>query len=151
MGNICRSPAAEMIFQKVIDDAGRSREFLIDSAGTLGHHQGSSPDHRMIATLEKRGYGIFGKARKILAKDLESFDLVLTMDEDNLAEVRLLDPEQKYQAKIRPFVEFCREHRDTSVPDPYYGGQSGFDHVVELLEDGCNGLLNHFPSLDLES
>jgi len=141
MGNICRSPAGEIIFRHLVAAAGRSADIEIDSAGTLGYHQGSPPDPRMAESLERSGYRVAGHARKIQAADLTRFDLIVTMDEDNLAAVRALDPSGRCHGKIRPLVEFCSEHHDTHVPDPYYGGQRGFDHVIALLEDGCAGIL----------
>lgn len=141
LGNICRSPAAEIIFRKHAADAGRSHEFEIDSAGTIGHHQGAPPDARMAETLRQRGFPISGQARQIEAGDLKTFDLIVTMDETNLSDVQRLDKTHKLHAKIRPFMSFCRHHDDARVPDPYYGGQRGFDHVVELLIDGCDGIL----------
>ncbi|MBC8127858.1 MAG: low molecular weight phosphotyrosine protein phosphatase [Gloeobacteraceae cyanobacterium ES-bin-144] len=145
LGNICRSPAAEIIFRKKVADAGRSDDFLIDSAGTIGDHQGSPPDSRMAQTLRSNGLTVTGQARKILARDLQTFDLIVTMDESNLKDVRRLDPSGELHAKIRPFVGFCTHHNDPRVPDPYYGGQRGFEHVVELLNDGCDGILEIFP------
>lgn len=141
LGNICRSPAAEIIFRKLVADAGRGNEFEIDSAGTIGHHQGSPPDSRMSEALRHRHFTIQGQARRIEADDLENFDLIVTMDETNLSDVQRLDKTGKLHSKIRPFMSFCRHHDDPRVPDPYYGGQRGFDHVVELLEDGCRGIL----------
>ncbi|MEO8616674.1 MAG: low molecular weight protein-tyrosine-phosphatase [Luteolibacter sp.] len=141
LGNICRSPAAEIIFRKLVEDAGRSAEFEIDSAGTIGHHEGTPPDPRMCEALTKKGFPISGRARRIDTQDLEKFDLIITMDESNLTDVRSLDREGLFHSKIRPFVSFCRSHSDLRVPDPYYGGQRGFDHVIRLLEDGCTGIL----------
>ena len=141
LGNICRSPAAEIIFRKMVDDTGRTSEFEIDSAGTIGHHEGAAPDPRMSDALKRNGYTISGQARRISAEDLETFDLIVTMDESNLADVRSLDSEGRFHSKIRPFVGFCRTHDDLRVPDPYYGGQRGFDHVISLLGDGCAGIL----------
>lgn len=141
MGNICRSPAAEIIFRKQAAEAGRGGEFEIDSAGTIGYHEGSPPDPRMSAALERQGYTVSGRARRILEEDLEKFDLIVTMDESNHDHVRELDPSGAHHPKIRPLVSFCRTHDDARVPDPYYGGQRGFDHVISLLEDGCGGIL----------
>lgn len=142
MGNICRSPAAEIIFRKQATDAGRSAEFEIDSAGTISYHEGSPPDSRMSAALERVGYTVTGRARRILEEDLENFDLIVTMDESNLDHVRELDKTGMLHPKIRSLVSFCRTHDDSRVPDPYYGGQRGFDHVISLLEDGCGGILD---------
>jgi len=144
MGNICRSPAAEIIFRQMVADAGRTTEFEIDSAGTIGYHQGSGPDARMSETLRRKGYTISGKARRIGEEDLENFDLIITMDEENLEHVRQLDPTGTLHGKIQPLVGFCKIHSAERVPDPYYGGQRGFDHVIELLEDGCDGILKSF-------
>jgi len=141
MGNICRSPAAEIIFRKLVTDAGRGADVEMESAGTLGYHHGEPPDPRMAATLEHNGYTVTGHARKIRMDDFQQFDLIVTMDEDNLSEVRSLDKTGRFHSKIRPLVEFCSVHHAARVPDPYYGGQRGFDHVVELLEDGCAGIL----------
>jgi protein-tyrosine phosphatase len=148
LGNICRSPAAEIIFRKLVADAGREAEFEIDSAGTIGHHTGAPPDARMAATLEVRGYRIRGQARELLPADLENFDLIVTMDETNQEDVRRLDRSGAPHDKIRPLVGFCRDHDDVRVPDPYYGGQRGFDHVIRLLEDGCRGVLDSFGRPD---
>ncbi len=146
LGNICRSPAAEIIFRKLVADAGREAEFEIDSAGTIGHHAGAAPDSRMAATLEARDYRICGRSREIRRADLEHFDLIVTMDETNLKDVQRLDRSGTLHHKIRPLVGFCRDHDDARVPDPYYGGQRGFDHVIRLLEDGCQGVLDSFDS-----
>jgi len=144
MGNICRSPAAEIIFRKLASDAGRAGEFEIDSAGTISYHHGAPPDERMAATLQRHGYHVTGRSRKVTAHDLVKFDLILTMDEDNLVAVQRMDSNNAHHHKIRPFVEFCSHGMDLRVPDPYYGGQRGFDHVMTLLEDGCQGILEHF-------
>lgn len=140
LGNICRSPAAEIIFRHLVRDAERSGDFLIDSAGTIGLHHGAPPDSRMGAALERKGFTVSGHSRQIKAADLENFDLILTMDEANFSDVRKLAVGNS--DKIRPFVSFCRNHSDLRVPDPYYGGQRGFDYVIALLEDGCAGLLD---------
>jgi protein-tyrosine phosphatase len=142
LGNICRSPAAEIILNHLAEKAGRAGDFEIDSAGTIGLHQGAPPDERMSNTLRRKGYTIRGHSRKIVTADLANFDQIITMDESNLEHVRSLDPSGGHHPKIRPFVEFCSTHDDPRVPDPYYGGQLGFDHVIRLLEDGCQGILN---------
>ncbi len=141
MGNICRSPAAEIIFRHQVADAGREQDFEIDSAGTISYHTGNPPDPRMAETLQRRGYRVTGRARQIQKADLERFDLILTMDEENLENVRKLDPDGRHHGKIRPFVDYLRELESPRIPDPYYGGQKGFERVIDLLEDGCQGLL----------
>ena len=142
MGNICRSPAAEIVFRKMAEDAGLEDELTIDSAGTINYHTGNPPDPRMSEALDQKGYRVAGRARQVQAEDLERFDLILTMDEDNLADVRALDGKGVYGDKIRAFVEYLEHHDAPRIPDPYYGGQKGFDQVIELLEDGCTGLIH---------
>ena len=141
MGNICRSPAAEIIFRKLVEEAGLTDDLKIDSAGTINYHTGNPPDPRMSETLSRRGYEIRGCARQVQAEDLERFDLILAMDEDNLADLRALDGRGQFSDKIRAFVEYLETHDDPRIPDPYYGGQKGFEHVIELLEDGCASLI----------
>ena len=143
MGNICRSPAAEIVFRRMVDDAGLAGTIEIDSAGTIGYHVGNSPDARVADTLRARGYAIHGRARKVTATDLEDFDLVLPMDEDNEESLRQLCGDGESGEKIRPFVSFCTERLVPHVPDPYYGGSRGFEEVTDIVEDGCRGLLAH--------
>ncbi len=141
MGNICRSPAAEIVFRDMVDKAGLVGEIEVDSAGTIGFHAGSPPDHRMAAELERRGYRVFGKSRRVRKEDLDEFDLILAMDEENLADLRELDREGGHSGKILPFVGYLRELKAERIPDPYYGELGGFQLVVDLLEDGCVGLM----------
>lgn len=144
LGNICRSPAAEIIFRQQTAAQGRSDDFRIDSAGTIGFHEGAPPDPRMSQALERQGFTVEGHSRPINAGDLETFDLIVTMDEANFNDVRLLDPSGAHHGKIRPFMDFCENFDDARVPDPYYGGERGFNHVIELLKDGCQGILAEF-------
>lgn len=151
MGNICRSPAAEIIFHQMTERAGLSEKIAIDSAGTIGMHQGNAPDPRMRRALRDKGYNVFGQARKVTPADLETFDLILVMDDDNEAKVRALDRHQQHGAKIRKLTDYLQQHEADEVPDPYYGGEEGFSHVIALLEDACASLLttlepNHQPS-----
>jgi protein-tyrosine phosphatase len=143
MGNICRSPAAEIVFRKLVQDAGLVGTIEIDSAGTIGYHTGNPPDSRMSSTLESRGYEIAGQSRQIKRRDLEHFDLILVADDDNLHDVLRLDPEHLHRQKIKLLTDFCVENSATFVPDPYYGGSSGFEKVADLVEDACNGLIDH--------
>lgn len=142
LGNICRSPAAEIIFRHQVASAGLNDHFEIDSAGTIGFHHGAPPDPRMASALESQGYTVAGSARQLVEADLESFDLIVTMDEANQSDTLQLDESGRHHSKVRPFVSFCSAHDDTRVPDPYYGGQRGFDHVISLLKDGCSGILD---------
>ena len=146
MGNICRSPAAEIVFRKMVEDAGLEDDFTIDSAGTISYHAGNPPDPRMSETLARGGYEPGGRARQVQKEDLERFDLILTMDEDNLADVQALDSSGDHGHKIRAFVDYLEELEAPRIPDPYYGGQKGFHHVIELLEDGCRNLLRQLQA-----
>lgn len=138
MGNICRSPAGECVLRHIAADDTRIE---CDSAGTIGYHAGDAPDRRMTAAAAKRGIKLTGRARQIQATDLDSFDLILTMDEENYLNVRSLATCEQQSRKIRRFCEFCQDHDETEVPDPYYGGGAGFERVLDLLEDGCQHIL----------
>lgn len=142
MGNICRSPAAEIIFRKLVNDTGLADGFVIDSAGTIGYHEGNPPDPRICSNLEARGYEISGRSRPLKESDLRDFDLLLPMDEENLADTLQLDRNGDFGGRIRPFVDYLTEHEADHIPDPYYGGDAGFAHVIDLLEDGCRNLLS---------
>lgn len=142
LGNICRSPAAEIIFKKMVKEQGLENLIESDSAGMIGYHRGSPPDRRMLASLEKYGYSDPGiKSRPVRKDDLEQFDLVVGMDRENLRDLKRLDKRGQWEGKIVPMCFFTTRFLDEEVPDPYYGGQEGFEHVVELLEDGCFHLL----------
>lgn len=141
LGNICRSPAGENVMRHMLKEAGMENKVFCDSAGTMNYHTGKSPDSRMTATVESRGIEVTGAARQIQEQDLEEFDLILTMDNENYRNVMNLESADEYGHKVKKFVSYCTEHDDQEVPDPYYGGQQGFEHVVDLLEDGCTELL----------
>ena len=100
----------------------------------------------MCQTLEQRGIKVQGTARQIREKDFDTFDLILTMDDFNRQEVLSMTRSARDRAKVRPFTEFCQEHEESEVPDPYYGGDSGFEFVADLIEDGCSGLLEHIEA-----
>lgn len=129
------------MFQHLVDEADLGDQFEIESAGTIGFHVGSPPDSRMQQTMRARNIPIIGKSRQLRANDLEYYDLILAMDEDNLAGARSLDPSKVYWDKIKLFCEYCTKHSETEVPDPYYGGDQGFEHVMNMIEDGCSNLL----------
>lgn len=141
LGNICRSPMAEGIFRKLAANAGREKEFEIDSAGTSAYHQGELPDSRMRMHGSRRGYLLGHRSRRVRVEDLEQYDLIIGMDDHNVERLHgmALTPEQK--VKIYKMTDYCRHYQATEIPDPYYGGDSGFEYVIDLLEDGCKGLL----------
>ena len=144
LGNICRSPAAEGVFLHLLKQRGLSDQFVVDSAGTGGWHVGNSADRRMKAAASLRGIDLPSRARQISLDDFFSFDLVLTMDNDNLAAVKSLAQEAgpKAMATVKPMLSYSRHFNETEVPDPYYGGEAGFEHVLDLLEDACSNLLD---------
>mgnify|MGYP000909500663 CR=1 FL=1 len=142
MGNICRSPAAEGVLRALVKRGGFADRVEIASAGTIGLHAGELPDSRMRSAAAKRGYTLTSRARKFAPSDFKRFDLILTMDEDNRRDVLNQATTDADRQRVRPFVEFCRKHRASLVPDPYYGGPEGFERVLDLLEDGCAGILD---------
>ena len=143
LGNICRSPSAENIMNHLIEQAGLSDSIVCDSAGTSSYHIGSPPDRRMAAAAKSRGIILKGQARQFQRSDFEKFDLILAMDQDNYRDILFLDPQKKYQDKVKLICEFASNHREREVPDPYYGGSEGFNRVIDLLLDACEGLLQN--------
>ncbi|HAL71265.1 MAG TPA: protein tyrosine phosphatase [Verrucomicrobiales bacterium] len=143
LGNICRSPAAEGVMRRVVAEAGLTETIHIDSAGTAGWHTGKRADERMRAAALTRGLELTSFARQVRDADLSEYDLVLVMDRSNHQDIRAFDREKRHAAKVRLFCEFCTDHEETEVPDPYYGGPEGFEKVLDLLEDGCAGVLRH--------
>lgn len=141
LGNICRSPAAEGVLRTLAARAGVGDRVEIASAGTLGYHAGELPDPRMRAAAKARGYVLESRAQAVTLAHLDRFDHVLAMDDDNLRNLLALAETDAQKAKIARFVSHCRAHRADKVPDPYYGGPEGFERVLDLLEDGCRGIL----------
>ena len=126
LGNICRSPAAEGIMHRIVERRGLSGTFGIDSAGTYGGHRGELPDPRMRSAASRR------------------FDMIVAMDDMNYESLNRLAPSREAARKIFRMAEFCRRHPDrTYVPDPYYEGHEGFELVLDMLEDGCEGILEY--------
>jgi protein-tyrosine phosphatase len=143
LGNICRSPAAEGVFLHLLAQEGLTERFVVDSAGTGGWHVGRPADRRMRAAAERRGIDLPSRARQLEPGDLLRFDRILTMDDDNLQAVQAMARQlgDRGLALIEPMTSHCRRFRAREVPDPYYGGEEGFEHVLDLLEDACGGLL----------
>jgi protein-tyrosine phosphatase len=143
LGNICRSPAAEGVFLHLLAQQGLEARFRVDSAGTGGWHVGRPADARMRAAAARRGITLTSRARQLEPADLQHFDHILTMDADNLEAVQELARRVGgARATITPMLQHCRRFRSEEVPDPYYGGEQGFEHVLDLLEDACAGLLD---------
>lgn len=141
MGNICRSPTAEGVFRHLASEAGLAESLFIDSAGTHAYHVGEPPDRRSQAAAERRGYALAEiRARRVAPEDFERFDLILAMDRDNLANLRAVSEEMHHE-KIRLFLSYA-SGSDDEVPDPYYGGATGFERVLDLVEDASRRLID---------
>ena len=142
MGNICRSPTAEGVFRKLVSDAGLEHRIASDSAGTHAYHTGEQPDRRAQAAAERRGFSLEGiRARRVAVDDFERHDYIMAMDEDNLAALQdvLIDSPR---ARTRLFLDYAESTHLREVPDPYYGGASGFERVLDLVEEAASGLLD---------
>jgi len=145
MGNICRSPAAEGVFHHYVEKAGYAGRINIDSAGTLGYHSGDPADSRMRQVALKRGYALDSTARQVKHNDIDEFDLLVAMDLDNFRELMSFTADRKDH--IRMLGHFLDSGKDSSkvpsVPDPYYGGEEGFDRVLDMIESACPLLLEY--------
>ena len=142
LGNICRSSAAQTIMQRLVDEAGRTADFELDSAGLIAYHRGEQADPRMRSHAWRRGYHITHLSRPVETEDFLHFDLILGMDDANIDRLYRLSPSPECDHKIRRMTDYCQRMVVDHVPDPYYGGASGFEQVLDILEDACEGLLN---------
>ncbi|KAK9734535.1 hypothetical protein RND81_04G146400 [Saponaria officinalis] len=150
LGNICRSPAAEGVFRDLVKKRGIDSNFTIDSAGTIDYHEGNPADSRMRSTAKRRGIEITSISRPIRPSDFTEFDLILAMDKSNRADILEAFENWKKRGnlpsdadkKVKLMCSYCKRHDETEVPDPYYGGQQGFEKVLDILEDACESLLD---------
>ena len=141
MGNICRSPTAHGVFRELVREEGLEDRIAIDSAGTHAYHVGNPPDQRAQATARSRGIDLSDlRARQVTADDFWDYDYILAMDQDNYAILRSQCPAEARQ-RLHMFLDFAPEQGVREVPDPYYGGAQGFDHVFDLVEAASRGLL----------
>jgi len=141
LGNICRSPTADAVFRKLLADQGLTDRIDVDSCGTGDWHIGKAPDQRAQAAARERGYDLSVlRARTVHIKDFEQYDHILAMDENNLRDLLTMAP-LHHHGKIRLFLEHAPKSGLTAVPDPYYDGVDGFEHVLDLVEEACHGLL----------
>lgn len=145
LGNICRSPAAEGVFLDLIAKKGLFDNYKVDSAGTSGHHQGELADARMRQTASARGLELLSRSRQFVAQDFKKFDYIIVMDDSNYQNVMNLDTHDEYVQKVIKLTDFCDQNYSEfdHVPDPYYGGEEGFELVLNLLDNGCLNLLNY--------
>lgn len=142
LGNICRSPLAEGIFAHLVREAGLADRFLVESAGTGAWHVGERPDARAAMVASQHGVELVSRARQITADDLERFDWVIAMDRENLRNIERMAATTESSAQIHLLREFDNEGEGDEVPDPYYGGVSGFENVYEIVRRSCQVLLD---------
>ncbi|TAK62105.1 MAG: low molecular weight phosphotyrosine protein phosphatase [Methylobacter sp.] len=141
MGNICRSPTAEGVFTKLVKDHNLEAHFAIDSAGTHAYHVGNGPDLRSQSAARERGIDLSNlRARQVINGDFEDFDFLLAMDDENYSILINACPEQ-YRSKIKYFLDYAPHLNEREVPDPYYGGQYGFERVLDMVEEASAGFL----------
>jgi protein-tyrosine phosphatase len=141
LGNICRSSAAEEIMRQKIRKSGVEDSFFVDSAGLISYHQGEMADPRMRMHAKRRGYDITHLSRPVKQQDFYDFDLIVGMDASNIDRLHCLCPTVEDESKIVMMTDYCMEKVADHVPDPYYGGASGFENVLDILEDACEGLM----------
>ena len=144
LGNICRSPTAEGVMRHLLREAGLEDRIEIDSAGTGGWHVGAAPDARSAAAARARGITLEGAARSVTAADFDDWDLLVAMDRENERDLLHRAPDDEAKAKVRLLRSFDAEsvaRGQLEVPDPYYGGDRGFEDVLDIVEAGCRGLL----------
>jgi len=141
LGNICRSPTAEGVFRHMIKHKGLTAEVRTDSAGTSGWHIDEAPDQRAQSAARKRGYDLSDlRGRQAKGKDFIAFDYVIAMDRSNYVNLQSICPDG-YEDRLHLFLDFATQASETEVPDPYYGGDDGFGHVLDLIEDASRGLI----------
>ena len=152
MGNICRSPAGEGVFQHYVKQQGYADQFSIDSAGTHAYHIGERADTRMRQAASQRGYDLKSIARKVSSTDIETFDLIVPMDSNNLMELEYLAGGNQHHIRmLGSFIEgYSGNHDAPSVPDPYYGGAAGFEEVLDMIESACPAMLLHCLALKVQ-
>ena len=146
LGNICRSPAAQAIFEHYVREAGLQDRIQVDSAGIYGGHQGNPPDRRMRTAALYRGFAVTHTARQVKAMDFMDFDLIIAMDDQNYEDLMHLAPSVEATHKVRRMADFLTTHKISYIPDPYYMGVEGFSHVLDLLEESCKNLLTQLRS-----
>lgn len=143
LGNICRSPAAQGVMERMVKEKGVEDKFYIDSAGLYGGHAGDLPDHRMRVHAQLRGLNLTHRSRQVRESDFDRFDIIVAMDNSNYDRLRALAPTPEDEQKVVKMADFFTLHPWADcVPDPYYDGAQGFENALDLIEDGCNTLLS---------
>ncbi len=152
MGNICRSPSADAVFAGIVKHSGLSQNFEIDSAGTTGYHVGQKADRRMQSHAIKRGFNLTSISRLFNPEsDFDHFDYIIGMDDENMYSLKNMARNNEDLDKLYKMTDFSKEWNYKEVPDPYYGGDEGFELVLDLLEDSCEGLLERVIQNDKEN
>lgn len=146
LGNICRSPTAEGVFQHLVNKRGLQAFFEVDSAGTSAYHVGESANSKSRQTAKKHGITLYSKARQFESFDLDYFDLILAMDQENLTNLYRMNSNNDYEGKIGMLRDFDPDPGDGEVPDPYYGGIQGFENVFQIVKRSCTNLLDELES-----
>ena len=131
---------AETVFNAILAEKNQQKEFRVDSAGLIDYHEGEKADHRMRAHAEKRGYQISHLSRPFSKEDFDKFDYIIGMDDQNIHQLNRLAQSEKNQSKIHKMTDFSKRFTPENIPDPYYSGDAGFEQVIDLLEDACQGL-----------
>ena len=150
LGNICRSPAAEGVMRRMVEEAGMDKRFEIDSAGLYGGHAGELPDRRMRVHAFQRGYSLDHRSRPVRPSDFDRFDLIVAMDHSNYDRLRGMAPPLEDESKVVRMIDFVSGFPQCDcVPDPYYDGAEGFELVLDLLEDGCRNMLGLLTERDV--
>lgn len=141
LGNICRSPAAQGVMERLAKDKGVADRFEIDSAGLYGGHAGDLPDHRMRVHAQRRGLNLTHRSRQVRESDFDRFDIIVAMDDSNYDRLRRMAPTPEDEKKVVKMADFFTLHPwGDCVPDPYYDGAEGFENALDLIEDGCQSL-----------
>jgi protein-tyrosine phosphatase len=142
LGNICRSPSAEAVFNAMVEKNGLAEELRCDSAGTAAYHAGDQADYRMKQFAQKRGYCLTSISRQVDPKvDFDRFDYIIGMDNQNVRDLKAVAQNENDRKKISLMTDYCSGKKYDSVPDPYFGGAAGFELVLDILEDACEGLI----------
>lgn len=149
LGNLCRSPAAEGILKRMVREQRLEDKISVDSAGTSGYHDGDLPDHRMRQHGARRGYKFDSLSRRFTSRDFDRFDVILAMDDSNYHNIMRLAPDLESEKKVYRMVDFSNRFGHDHIPDPYYSGADGFELVLDLLEDACEGLLDKLKKNEL--
>lgn len=147
LGNICRSPAAQGVMERLVEERGVADRFVIDSAGLYGGHAGQLPDSRMRAHARRRGLNLTHRSRPVKISDFDDFDIIVGMDDSNYHRLRAMAPTVEDESKVVRMADFFTQHPWADcVPDPYYEGAEGFEKALDLIEDGCLSLFNELQS-----